>query len=226
MKQLSPAHVIFLLALLPAPLFAKAAITRVAIEGNQLTVNITDRSTLAQFNIWSGPGTGANGSSSSQPQSFVVDWSKGPQVKAPQGLPDYQVSFYGVLPGQKSESLLYVVTYAFDPHTGRGYVYLPGKGDRWYGLDIGTILRGVEGKWFHAWNAWDSIAGPLIAEKTAALEGLKNGPTCFAIRRYLAKRVAAGSDSTYIAGSTNCIASSDVEVVSQPGRLQPSKIAH
>lgn len=220
MRRLSLLLLTSLLALLPAHLFAKAVTTRVIIEGNHFTFNITSRKTLARFNVWSGPGTSSNGIASTEPQSFIVDWSKGPLATAPQALLPYQVSFYGVLPGEQTESLLYVVTYAFDPAAGQGYVYLPGKGDRWYGLDVSRILHGVEGKWFHAWSAWDEVAGPRVTDSVAALHPW-DGPTCFAIRRYLVKRVAPGSDATYIAGVTNCIASSNVDVVAEPARLQP-----
>lgn len=214
-----------LLALLPAQLFAKAATTRVSIEGSGFTINITDRNTLAQFNVWSGPGTFVNGNSSRERQSFIVDWSQGALAEAPPGLPRFRVSFYGTLPRHNSESLLYVVTYAFDARSGRGYVYVPGAADPDYKLDVRSILRGVEGRWFHAWRAWDEVAGPQIAVHLSALHAA-DGPTCFAIRRYLAKRVAPGSDSTYIAGVATCIPSSNVEVVAEPGRWHPSPPQH
>lgn len=117
-----------------------------------------------------------------------------------------------------------MVTYAFDPATGHGYVYLPGAADPDYKLNVSRILRGVEGKWFHAWSAWDEVAGPRIAASPAALLSWV-GPTCFAIRRYLAKRVAPASDSTYIAGVSTCIPSSNVEVVAEPARLDPHQPA-
>ena len=41
-----------------------------------------------------------------------------------------------------SERLIYVVSYAFDAATGHGYVYLPGRSDKGYYLNVGTILRG------------------------------------------------------------------------------------
>ena len=45
---------------------------------------------------------------------------------------------------------------------------LPARGDKWYALNVSTILRGVEGKWFHAWKAWDKVAGPLVASPKVA----------------------------------------------------------
>lgn len=49
---------------------------------------------------------------------------------------------------------------------------LPGKSDEWWGLNVGSIIRGVEGKWFHAWSTWERVARPLIKQN---LENLKPG---------------------------------------------------
>jgi len=56
----------------------------------------------------------------------------------------------------------YVVRYAIDPSSERGYVYLPGKGDPGYRDNVFLIYRGVEGNWFHAWDEWEKLAHPLI----------------------------------------------------------------
>jgi len=56
------------------------------------------------------------------------------------------------------------VFYEYDPATERGYVYLPGRKDEWYQLNVSTIFHGVEGKWFRAWSVWDNVARPLIAD--------------------------------------------------------------
>ena len=60
---------------------------------------------------------------------------------------------------------MYAVSYAFDAVTGEGYVYLPGKKDENYVLDVHTIIRRVEGKWFHSWAEWDSVAQQLIQSR-------------------------------------------------------------
>ncbi len=57
---------------------------------------------------------------------------------------------------------MYTVAYAFDAVTGEGYVYLPGKNDENYKQNAHTIIRRVDGKWFHSWDKWDSIAQQLI----------------------------------------------------------------
>ncbi len=52
--------------------------------------------------------------------------------------------------------------YEYDPATEQGYVYLPGRKDEWYQLNVSTIFHGVEGKWFRAWSVWDNVARPLF----------------------------------------------------------------
>jgi hypothetical protein len=64
-----------------------------------------------------------------------------------------------------------VVYYAFSPDAEQGYVYVPGESDEWYRLNVHTIFRGVEGKWFRAWGAWESVARPLI--KKAELNSIQ-----------------------------------------------------
>jgi len=61
-----------------------------------------------------------------------------------------------------NERLVYVVSYAFDAATGHGYGYLPGRKDKSYDLNAGTIFRDVEGKRFHSWTQWDEVAKKLI----------------------------------------------------------------
>jgi hypothetical protein len=63
---------------------------------------------------------------------------------------------------------VYAVSYAFDAVTGEGYVYLPGENDENYELNVHTIIRRVEGKWFHSWGRWDSIAQQLIQSRRRA----------------------------------------------------------
>jgi hypothetical protein len=46
--------------------------------------------------------------------------------------------------------LVYVGFYDYDPVSRRGFVYLPGRGERWHDLDINLLYRGdgVDGHWF------------------------------------------------------------------------------
>lgn len=154
---------ISLLLIGPSLLLAKGKTIRIVVEGNELSkpLDITDPKILA-INVWTGPGTSSNqpGFNPNAP-SFIVDWSQGPVTEMPKGLQKYRISFYV---NSQNERLAYVVFYVYDPSTKHGYVYLPGGSDEYYKLNVGTIFRGVEGKWFHAWSEWEKIAGPLINE--------------------------------------------------------------
>jgi hypothetical protein len=153
--------VTFLLLAFPAQMFAKGETLSIIIKSADLKapIEITDPHTLAMFNVWTGPGTSWTGISPKDAERFIVDWSQA-VTERPRGLQRYEVFFYTKLP---NEHVVYVVFYEYDPATQRGYVYLPGRTDDWYGLNVGTIFRGVEGQWFRAWSGWDLLAGPLIA---------------------------------------------------------------
>jgi hypothetical protein len=165
MKRMVALPVMFLLLVSPARLFAKGDTVKITIQGADLRtpIQITDRKVLANIQVWSGLGT-----SSSEPgfdpkaPSFIIDWSQGPIAEPPKGLPHYEVSFYTNMP---TERLIYVVSYALDAATGHGYVYLPGRNDKNYYLNVGTILRGVEGNWFRSWTQWDGVAKHLIESR-------------------------------------------------------------
>ena len=91
---------------------------------------------------------------------FIIDWSQGPVSQPPQALRRYQVSFYS--DELQNERPIYMVYICVGPGSDEGYVYLPGKSDEWWRLNVSSIVRGVEGKWFHAWSLWEGIARPLI----------------------------------------------------------------
>jgi len=167
MKQNVALFVAFLSLIIPAQLFAKGAISKITIEGADLKtpIEITDFREFKSVNYspWSGPGVGVNGKA--QTEGFIIDdWSQ-PVKERPKGLKRYKVSFYAKF---TEEKLVYVVLYEYDPAAGRGYIYLPGRGDDSYWLNVGTIARLVEGHsyeghWYRARTAWDSIARLLIA---------------------------------------------------------------
>jgi hypothetical protein len=158
-----PVSVLYILLLLtiPAELFAKSETSKIIIKGADLSapIEITDPKTLANFVVWTGPGTSCSGCTKPSTESFIVNWSQ-PMAEPPKGLQRYEVSFYAKLP---NERLIYVVFYEYDPATEQGYIYLPSRTDEWYRLNVSTIIHGVEGKWFHAWGAWEGVARPLIA---------------------------------------------------------------
>ena len=143
-----------------APPSAKGETVKIVIQGADLVtpIQITDRKVLANIQVLSGKGTYSNEPRLEEP-SFIIDWSQGVTAEPPKALPRYEISFYANLPNKR---LAYVVSYAFDPVTSQGYVYLPGRNDKNYRLNVHTIIRRVEGKWFHSWTKWDAVAEQLI----------------------------------------------------------------
>jgi hypothetical protein len=168
MKRIVTLYVISLFLVNAAPLFAKGETVKITIRGGDLStpIQITDPNVLALIQVWSGKGTYSNEPRLEEP-SFIIDWSQGPTAEPPKALPRYEVSFYANLPNKR---LIYVVPYAFDAVTGQGYVYLPGKNDESYRLNVHTIIRGVEGKWFHSWTRWDAVAEQLIESRRTTLK--------------------------------------------------------
>ena len=153
----------FLLSLsVSTPLLSKANTSKITISGADLktTIEISDPEILANFNVWT----------RTIEHGLIIDWSQGPVRESPSTLRKYQVSFYAGAP--LNERIVYVVYYAFAPGAEQGYVYLPGESDEWAGLNVRSIWRGVEGKWFRAWSAWERVARPLIekAELTDSIQ--------------------------------------------------------
>jgi hypothetical protein len=144
-----------LILTVPTLLLAKGKTVKITINGANLKtpIEVSDPKILENFQVWTGPGT-----STAERPSFIIDWSQGPVRKPPESLRRYQVSFHT----DQNEQIVYVVYYVFSPGAEQGYVYLPGASDEWAGLNVRSIWRGVEGKWFRAWSTWERIARPLI----------------------------------------------------------------
>jgi hypothetical protein len=138
--------VLFVMAaalVLTTNLVAKGPTIRLEITGGGLAtpITVTDVSVLSDSNVFGGTFLGPIASSSS--------------IKP--GWPKYVVSFFVELPTWMHEGVQkkYVVYYAKDPKTGRGFVYLPAPGEEWYDLNVSTILRnGLEGNWLDASVGW------------------------------------------------------------------------
>ena len=137
-RSFTYAFSLLLMVGIPASLSAKGRTVRIAIKGAGLKgpIEITDPKILANFNVWTGPGTSSN-----EGKGLIVDWSHGTISPPPKGLPLYEVFFYADFGSQK-EKQVYVVSYEYDPSTRHGYVYLPGKGDQWWRLNVSSIFRG------------------------------------------------------------------------------------
>ena len=173
MKFALRAAVTVMVAGFSAGLAGKGSTSRISISGDNLatSIEIRDVAVVNRFQIWTGPGMrscdGA-GRCVEGTEGFIVDWSAGAVPARPSGLSQFQVSFFVEderLPGQPGrERLAYVVLYEYDPAGSQGFVYLPGKGDRWHELNEGSIYRGgLEGHWFRANRAWQDAVVPLIS---------------------------------------------------------------
>jgi hypothetical protein len=154
--------------LAPATIVAKGATTLIELRSPALTAPIrTTDAKVREFNIWSGPGV--NDVAVADAEGFIANWKAG-AVDAPRDLQRYDVLFYTDScatpgPGCDDHLLIYVVTYAIDPATRQGYVYIPGAGETLYAINGPSIYRGrdVEGRWFLTTTTWDAFATPLVA---------------------------------------------------------------
>jgi hypothetical protein len=140
---------------LPRPTWAKSPTAKITISGGALAseIEITDPRILDVSNVWSGK---------------FLDASEAVAKEPPVGLQTYEVWFYTKTSDEKVRRR-YVVYYSPNPATGRGYIYLPGKEQPWYWLNVSAILRdGKDGKWNNASPAWEGLIKPVIAQSEAA----------------------------------------------------------
>jgi hypothetical protein len=169
---------VVLAGLLVVPLGAKGPTTRIVIRDIALGTasDITDATVLSQFQVWAGRGTysGAAGVENEGTQGFIVDWPAGIVEQRPAQLRRYELRFYvgpkrglpaSVANNAPAEELAYVVLYEHDPATGRGYVYLPGRSDEHFRLNVRSIHRRLEGHWLRASSAWQSAFMSLPAAR-------------------------------------------------------------
>jgi hypothetical protein len=57
----------------------------------------------------------------------------------------------------------YVLIYAKDPVRDSGFIYLPGRGDDGYRVNIGTIIRDrQDGQWMSASPGWARALNKLL----------------------------------------------------------------
>jgi len=152
--------------LAPVALSAKGETTRITITGNRPDQSITIRepATLAAFNVWSGRGSfsGPSGHETEGTEGFIIDWLAGPVASRPGGLRQYEVKFYVRHRNAAADQLAYVVLYEANASLSEGFVYLPGRSDQTYWLNVQAISRGVEGHWFRANPAWQNVVGQLL----------------------------------------------------------------
>jgi hypothetical protein len=135
--------------------FGKGSVDLILISGGGLAkpIEISDPETLRSFSPWIGQ---------------FADWQAKPLPDAPCFRRSFEVFFYMNWPGRFSSldrgdlKMIYATRYC---STGSvGYVYLPGRGERYFGENGGTIIRGeADGKWHPATAAWDSLMSEAVA---------------------------------------------------------------
>jgi hypothetical protein len=131
-----------MIALAVVPLAAKGPTVRLAIAGGALVAPITidDTARLSHFHVWGDGFLGA------------VTTPVAP------GAPRYEVAFFVELPRGGGVHKKYIVHYVKGPQPGEGFIYLPGRGEDGYRLNVGTIVRdGHDGKWHRATESWAAM---------------------------------------------------------------------
>jgi hypothetical protein len=148
-------------------LSAKGDMVRIEIRGEAFAepIAVTDPR-IRNFHVWTGPGV--NNVAVENAEGFIANWKSGVVPSPPALVPRYELSWYagchqGANCRSPQPSLAYVVVYARDPASGHGFVYLPGKGEPSYDLNVRSIYRGVEGHWFRTTESWDRFVDPLIS---------------------------------------------------------------
>jgi len=156
----------------PMACFAKSETARIEIAQGKRAILTLEPESARQFTIWSGPGTSSTDSNTTDSPRDFADWSSG-AVEPPAKLRVYKVRFYCAALGESERETVpsnfcYGVRYAVDPETGQGYIQIPKDGDRDFPHNTGTILRGVEGQWFHASARWEEVVRPQLDAVHAA----------------------------------------------------------
>jgi hypothetical protein len=129
---------LFVLAILShflaSSLTAKGRTRRITLTcaGSEGPIELTDTTvTGSAFGPWGGQ---------------FLDTTRAVLPAPPRASRQCEVAFY-VEAGPDHAHLAYVVYYRYTPGGG-GYIYLPGRGDPWYEMNVGTILRdGRDGRW-------------------------------------------------------------------------------
>jgi hypothetical protein len=178
MKIVSCALAIVALAFASTSAWSKTLTVKLEIVGPGLAevLEITDRAVLDRFSIWNGPGVHVNDqpvhleSANQERIGAFIDWPRGMPAREPTGMKLYTVTFHqGGRERMHDWHRRYVVTYAYDPASKQGYIYLPGPKDgEVYKRNVFSIGHGVEGNWFHSSPLWERSVRPLIQQHSAA----------------------------------------------------------
>ena len=156
--------ILLFLCLLSGPVTAKGVLTRITIQKDALTapVEIRDNEILRRFTPWAGPGAWSEGIE--QTQGFIIDWGSGILATVPERRELFEVRFYVKHDPERPEELGYLISYAYDPNADQDAIYLPGRHDAGYAVNVASIFRGIEGNWFRPTSEWQRLARALIAQ--------------------------------------------------------------
>ena len=130
------------LLVITAGVEAKGPTVKLTLTGPGLAraIEITDRGLLDRSNVWEG--------------AFIGDaTAAAPAVNGP----TYTVTFDVKLPEWQRAGVktMYTVSVARDARTGGLWLYLPGRGEPGYALNVGTMLRDTQdGHWHRPPAAW------------------------------------------------------------------------
>jgi len=163
-------------ALLSPAAYSKGSPDKILIKGEGLThaIEITDRETLKSFDPWVGQFIDwtrqrLSGPVDKEHTYKAVDLTTGQECSWKIVEPAKQdhccdVFFYMKWKGRHSTydrgslKMIYRVRYCADSEGAPGYVYLPGRDDKWNTVNGGTILRdGHDGRWHYASASWDAL---------------------------------------------------------------------
>jgi hypothetical protein len=118
---------------------------RLTVTGSGLAqpIEITDRGVLKPFSVYGG-------------------FLGGPASEPDAAWPRYSVTFdMQTREGVKTGA--YMLDYVKSRWTSEGFIYLPGRGDARYRINIGTMMRGMQdGAWHHASDAWSAAINPHL----------------------------------------------------------------
>ena len=140
---------------IPGPAWAKGQTVRITLTCAGLAgpIELTDPTALTfQFGPWGGA---------------FLDSSRAVRPGVAEGRRLCEVAFY-VRYRARDVQLAYVLYYYQGSASTPGYIYLPGRGDPWYWLNVSTILRpGQDGTWHAASLAWEALIRPTITHADA-----------------------------------------------------------
>jgi len=153
-KGLFVVSIIVLVSVCVVPAYAKGSPDQIVITGGGVSLKITDQETLRKFDPWNGQ---------------FINWTSG-QLSPPDDKGEsYEVLFYMKWPGRRSDydqgalKMIYAVRYLAGRDGTPGYVYLPGKGEKFCRYNTGTISREQDdGKWHRASAEWDAAMKRLL----------------------------------------------------------------